>query len=468
MILLVKWRFVSPRVWSVVQERIVCPRKLSLLILTLALLVLPNPVEGQEPPTQAQVDSLRIELAALQTQFDSLRVLIRRLQEQGVDTRSEEEAADDTLERLRAAAAAAAGSPDAADADQEAEFAGRQRSLQNLNPEISLTGDLIGLVDSEASGNNNFLAREFELSIQSALDPFSRAKVFLTREEEGADIAPFESEGGEEEEGGGTLEVEEGYVEWVSLPGGFGVKFGRYFHQFGQLNRWHRHGLPQQSRSLPHLAFIGEESLGQTGASVRWLLPSDGLGAIEGTVEVGQSSNEALFGESSGLSYLGHLNGFWQLGESVDLDLGLSGLFGDFEVEGLERDRKLFGVEASLQWAPPGQSRYRGLNIRGGLMINDLSGDGIEPAPEAAVGAWGMAELRLSETWLIGSRYDWVENPDDVSETAWLLAPTLTWWQSEWVRLRAELDHLNEMGDSRTLFLIQVTFAMGPHKHETY
>ena len=50
------------------------------------------------------------------------------------------------------------------------------------------------------------------------------------------------------------------------------------------------------------------------------------------------------------------------------------------------------------------------------------------------------------------------------------LVPYLTWWQSEFVRIRAELqrleEDLHEGADHR--FLLQVTWAAGPHKHETY
>jgi hypothetical protein len=68
----------------------------------------------------------------------------------------------------------------------------------------------------------------------------------------------------------------------------------------------------------------------------------------------------------------------------------------------------------------------------------------------------------------VGARYDWVENPDDPDQTAWLVSPTLTWWQSEYVRLRAEYDALGGAPGSRGQLILQVTFAMGPHKHEKY
>lgn len=426
-----------------------------------------EPVAAQETPREEATDSLRQELEALRAQLDSLRAVVERLQAQG----REEEAAEaaGALERLREAARAAAGQADTTAAEpEEQEFVGRQRSLQALNPEISVNADIFGHVDTDDPDADNFVAREFEFSFQAALDPFSRAKIFVSHHVPGAELEPFEGEEGHaHEEGGGGLAVEEGYVEWVNLPAGFSLKLGKLFQQFGQLNRWHAHALPFQSRSLPHLAYIGEEALAQTGASVRWLVPVHGAGTYEATFEATRSSNETLFGESHGPSYLGHVNAFWQLSRSVDFEIGVSGLFGEHEDPelGEQFDQRLYGVETAFNWIPPGQSRYRGFTFRGGAMMHD--------GEEEALGLWSMAEVRLSQQWLVGARYDRVENPADPEQTAWLFSPTLTWWQSEWVRVRAEYDLLGRdipgvETDDVGKFLLQVTFAMGPHKHETY
>ena len=89
-------------------------------------------------------------------------------------------------------------------------------------------------------------------------------------------------------------------------------------------------------------------------------------------------------------------------------------------------------------------------------------------APESALGVWSLAEIKLSRQWIAGGRYEWVENPDNPDETAWLVSPALTYWQSEFVRLRAEYDVLGNPGKTTGQFTLRVTFAMGPHKHETY
>lgn len=431
----------------------------------------PEPAIAQEAP-----DSLRLEVARLAALVDSLGREVARLRDAGADTQ-----ADDTLARLRAAAQAATyagGAPRPTTEPEEQDFVGRQRSLQVFNPEISVNADLFGHVNKDDTDQDNFFAREFEISIISNLDPFSRAKIFLSRHDEGGKLSPFAGNGHGgahgHEEGGGGFAIEEGYVEWVSLPGGIGLKLGKFFQQFGQLNRWHAHALPFQTRSLTHLAFIGEESLAQTGLSAHWLAPF-GLagGTYEATVEVTRSENETLFSESGGLSLLSHVNAFWNLSTSTDLDLGFSWMSGSYKHEAVLADRNLYGAEMAVTWRPPGQSRYRGFSFRGGVMALDGL-VGLEQASdedtERALGLWALGEFRLSQSWLVGVRFDRTENPEDLEETAWLFSPTLTWWQSEYVRIRLEYDLLGRSlaVEREGHLLFQVTFAMGPHKHDTY
>jgi len=426
---------------------------------------------------QERPDSLRIELARLAALVDSLALEVERLSSEGDD-----EEAGDALAELRAAAeaAAAAGGEPAPEQQDTGDFVGRERSLQSLNPEISVNADLLVHIDSESPGEDNFIPRDFELSIQSSLDPFSRAALFIAQDNPGGEIEPFAMDpgpGGDTEEEEGSLGIEEGYVEWVSLPGGFGLKLGRFFQRFGTLNRWHIHALPFESRSLPHIAFFGGEPLGQTGASVSWLAPfSVAGGTFEGTVEVGRGENEALFGEPGRLTLLTHLNAFWALSRSTDLDVGLSWIGGDFENDVEAFRRNAYTVEMAFNWAPPARSRQTGLVVRGGYMLLDGLNAPATPPPagsearETAAGFWSLAELRLSPSWLVGARFDRVENPAAPDVTQWLASPTLTWWQSEFVRLRVEYDFLSglEGGDGSGRFILQTTFAMGPHKHSTY
>ena len=135
--------------------------------LVVALMALAATPGAAQVGSQAEVDSLRAEVAALRAQMDSLLQMLRdRIP-------SPEEARADALARLRAAAREAAPA-DSVSSPEEVQFVGRQRSLQALNPEISLSGDLFANISNEGESADNFIPREFELSIQSSLDPQPR------------------------------------------------------------------------------------------------------------------------------------------------------------------------------------------------------------------------------------------------------------------------------------------------------
>lgn len=426
--------------------------------------ILPMPARAQDP-VRASTDSLRVRMRALEAQVDSLRALIMQLRQSGQT--SEADTAQDALARIRAAAAAAAGTdtvstPEPAAGNQE--FVSRQRNLSVLNPEISVTGDLFALVNSQSSSSDNFVAREFELSFVSNLDPYSRAKIFVAHHSPGGENVPFVDPAGSAEEEP-EVEVEEGYVEWVNVKG-LGVTVGKFRQRFGRYNRWHQHALPGQQLPLPYLAFFGEEGLAQTGVSVHWLLPIHGFGTYELWGEATRSGNEALFGESNRISGLAHLNAFWQVTPATYFELGLSGLSGShLDENGGRFGRKVGGVDFTLDWRPPAMAKYRSASLSGGLVLNRSR---FEDDPTTALGAFAIGEYQLAQQWYAGARWEYTENQFDSSQHTWLAAPTLTWWQSEFVRLRAEYDLVRRPDARYGQFLIQTTLAMGPHKHETY
>jgi hypothetical protein len=445
-----------------------------------ALILLATPcaasLAAQQPPPVTAQDSLRSEIRRLTAVVDSLRAEVTRLKEAGRSAEPAEAQAQDALARLRAAAAAAAGTAAAGEPRESPpqEFVGHQRSLQALNPEISVTGDLFAQVIKGNTDTENFFPREFEIAAQANLDPFSRAKIFITRHAPGGELVPFET--GTEGEEGTALNVEEGYMEWVKLPLNLGLKVGLFHQQFGMLNRWHSHAYPFQSRDLPNLAFFGEEPLGGAGASLHYLAPfgGGGAGTYEATVEVTRSDNAMLWGTSDRPSVLVNLNGFWQLSPSTDLNVALTRLNASYEDTTNLFDRTVYGGEVAFTWRPPARAGYRGFTFHGGVKIlNGLVGPDGSRAPggrDRATGTWTMGELRLGYSWLVGARYDWTEDPLDPTQTATLLSPTITWWQSEFVRVRAEYDLLGRsyMDGREGKLLLQVTFAMGPHKHEIY
>jgi hypothetical protein len=402
--------------------------------------------EGQE------VDSLRRQVQRLAARIDSLERLMRQLSGQQRDT----SAAQDELAALRAAAAAAGGVTGADTSARstrrdQTQFVDRSRNLAQLNPEISVTGDVRLTTTGEPLASDNVDVREFEFSFQSALDPFSHTKIFAAVGAEG-------------------IEIEEAYAYWTGLPASLRLDIGRFRQQLGELNRWHAHALPQSEPPLVLSRFFGDEGLVGDGVGLYWIAPvgGGGWGAHELWGQATLANNEALFDGGNRIALLGHLNNFWQLSRSTFLQIGGTALYGENPDSALKT--RVFGLDARISWRPPERALYRSFTLRGeGYRVTrEVAG-----TPTTRYGAYASAEYQLTRRWFAGARYDYVESLEVDGAHEWAIVPNLTWWQSEWVYLRAEwqraITPLAAGGRERSnRFILQAVWAIGPHKHELF
>jgi hypothetical protein len=405
-------------------------------------------------PAQTETDpvtALRQEIEALRQEYGDrladLEARLARLEASGQGQVSAQEE-DDELAVLRAAAEETAGGLPAAESPEgvEAAVAGSERNLNRLNPEISVTGDMVGFYTDQ--GREDFDAREFELNFQSALDPFSLTKWTLAfSPEEGVDI-------------------EEGYISYTNLPGGLGLTAGKFRQNFGVLNRWHLHALPQLDYPLALQTYFGDEGLAQTGLRANWLLPRPWASANEVTLELTDGESDAFGGESfENLVGLAHLKNYWDIGEAVYAELGLSGIAGG---NGTGGDSQILGADFTFHWQPPSRAKYREITWRTEVLRSDR--DDEEGIGHQAWGGYSYLESLLAQNLYAGVRYDRVEDPLDPGHVTWGVFPNLTWWQSEYVRLRGEYGFIKDdlTGDEENRFSLQLTWSAGPHKHEIY
>ena len=84
-------------------------------------------------------------------------------------------------------------------------------------------------------------------------------------------------------------------------------------------------------------------------------------------------------------------------------------------------------------------------------------------------GSYLYGQLKFATRWYVGLRWDWVQDQRVADHEYWGLSPYLTFWQSEFVRLRGQYSYRddNVYGNDQR-FELQLTFAAGPHKHESY
>lgn len=415
------------------------------LVAGVALLV---PAWTAPPPARAagepdEVSELRAEIAALKSEYEAR---IAALEERLAALEARKAPPEDELEQLRASARAAAAAAAPEEPPETGPAVGHERNLNRLNPEISLTGIFLGQTSSD--GREQFRAQEFELDLQSSLDPFSRTRWTLAFSDEG------------------EIEVEEGWINYSALPGGLQLLAGKFRQRFGPLNRQHLHALPQVDYPLVFQRYFGEEGLAQTGLSFEWSLPRPWADAAEVVLEVTDGESEAFGGEEfEDLSVLGRIKSFWDLSSAAWFEWGLSGVGGESPFGGTNR---VFGTDFTYHWQPPSRAKYRELTWRTEVLLSQRRDElGIR---RDAWGGYSYLEALAARNLYLGLRVDRVEDPLQPFREVWGVAPYVTFWQSEYVRLRAEYHHFSgdRIDTPENEFFLQLTWAAGPHKHEIY
>jgi hypothetical protein len=412
-------------------------------------------IPSSAQPTDSEIDALRREMLELRESYErrivSLEQRLATLEARttGRPPAGPEPTPGAELEALRAAAREAAGEqahPTPSEVHPVARRAstGQERMLNRLNPEISFTGDVVALSEG---GENDLDAREFELDFQAQLDPFSSTKWTLAFADD-------------------EVEIEEGYVSYAGLANGLALRAGKMRQTFGPLNRTHLHALPQVDFPLVLETYFAEEGLAQTGLSVEWLVPRPWASANELTLQVTDGSSDAFGGQSfDDLAVLLHVKNYWDLSPSTWFEWGLSGIEGSPE-EG--RDTRVLGTDFTLHWQPPARAKYREITWRTEALFSER--DDLLGIEQEAWGGYTYLEGLVRRNLSVGLRYDNVEDPLAPSLTVEAWEPYISWWQSEYVRLRAAWqaleDDLRRGTDHR--FRFQVTWAAGPHKHEAY
>jgi hypothetical protein len=99
-----------------------------------------------------------------------------------------------------------------------------------FNTMIEVIGDFIGATGSNHVNPDPALQmHESEVAFQAIVDPYARADFFFSYGEVG-------------------VTLEEGYITFPAVPGGFLVKVGKQRAAFGKVNMRHNHVLPWISR----------------------------------------------------------------------------------------------------------------------------------------------------------------------------------------------------------------------------
>ena len=347
-------------------------------------------------------------------------------------------------------------------------FKGGQRSLQAINPEISVTGDAYGnYIFNEdnftKTSRSGFYFRGIGLHMQSNLDPFSMTKVAIGFDPHGVHLG-------------------EAYLTWNNLISNISLTAGKFRQQFGVVNRWHTHALDQFDFPLALKTIFGGGGLNQIGVSINWLMPAFMASSNSLIVEITNGENENLFaGESFSMpAILGHFKNYYDLNPNTYLEIGLTGMVGPNNFKGYSNNdslimeptrlTKLAGLDLTLFWEPVNKALYKSFLWRTELYFVDKELIGNKNI--TAYGGYTYGEYKFAEQWQSGLRFDYTQPFEENNDDHYLyqVVPYVTWWQSHWVKLRLEYNYLynKQIDESDNQLRLQIVWAVGPHKHDRY
>ncbi|MCU0644508.1 MAG: hypothetical protein MUC94_09620, partial [bacterium] len=348
-------------------------------------------------------------------------------------------------------------------------FYSGERQQSGLNPNISVSGDFFGAISSSKSkfisqpsdvsyGNNRFELRELQIELVSPLDPFTRGKSFISMTKD-------------------EISIEEAYMEWLNLPANLNLKIGIFYTEFGTLNRYHDHALPQFDRPRVLVNMFSNKGLGGWGMAGNFLLPpllwADASSFDISLINGGDDHSFTSEGKFNLLS-VGQFKNYYDITDATYFEWSLSGAAGKNDAS-----EKLWSYVGDLaftvKWVPIGRSKYRTIDWKTELLFN------YRETPTGHIQSKGFftsLQNKLNARYWFSGRIGYSELPWDNNQHEWDFTTCLDFWQSEFVFYRFQyqyslrdftsyLDYAGPFPDDHT-FLFHACWAMGPHKHEAY
>ncbi|MBI4970870.1 MAG: hypothetical protein HZC17_03415 [Candidatus Omnitrophica bacterium] len=344
---------------------------------------------------------------------------------------------------------------------------------QGFNPDIGVVGVVQGNVSrnntNDVDGNDTIVMKELELNFGSYVDPYSRFDATLSFNDALEDQ---------------NVDIEEAYYTRWDLPLGFTAKAGKFRAKIGKQNLLHLEQLETVDYPLVIRDFFSEEGLSSSGIRLTnqisnpWDLP------LEISGELLRGNNGSSF---SGISrrpiFDTHLKTFFELGDSMNLELGGTAMFGDENIPRSLIDST--GAEIFVQ-SPKGGGRY-GVHVLGwdATLIRHLS-EGrtlkfqsewyLEDRTKLVVAnstPWGfytLVDYRMSPLWSVGCRLDVVDPLEtfDRGRPSLAISPYVTLWESEFASFILQYTHSDpgipgERTDDAVYLKANITIGVDKH-----
>ncbi|MFL5620687.1 MAG: hypothetical protein ACJ79A_20090 [Gemmatimonadaceae bacterium] len=395
------------------------------------------------------------------------------------------------MKELGGALAAPTDSSAAAQAPAQNQPTGPQGGPTNprLLPDISAVGDFVADLSPDGSTQEDgarFSVREVELAVQAVVDPYFRGDVFLG-------ISDLEG-----------IAIEQAFLTTTSLPHQLELRLGRYLMPFGKQNTTHRHDLHTIEYPYVIQRFYGPEGLKGTGIQASRVFSPFGfyqeftVNAVDrlGEREEGLSPFEPVNKSLGGLGYAARFRNYVDISEASNFELSFSAITGKREqpleetyaaqlsngVNAAVARQSVLGADLTYRWRPLQQGLYKSFILQGEIMHQINESDpgipGVNGCADCAAaslgyagptrdftGAYVFARWQLTQRGFIGSRYDWLQDPQNGGRTQNAGSVYLEWFPSEFSKLVAGYEAVSPSGGTLVnRLLLQASFALGPHK----
>jgi hypothetical protein len=282
------------------------------------------------------------------------------------------------------------------------------------------------------------------------------------------------------------VELEEMYLQTLSLNHGLTLKAGRFFSSMGYLNEQHAHAWDFADAPLVYQAMLAGK-LKNEGVQLRMVLPTDFY--LEAGIEAGNGRNFPASGDHNGLASqtafltTGGDIGFshsWQLGLShwqatVSDRLGLDEN-PDFTFNG---DIEINSLDFVYKWAPNGNNKQQNIKFQFEYFDRDENGvlgeTEVQDYAGKQSGWYAQVAWLFKPQWRVGFRYDEIDSNNrsldlDRLEQAGLLSAEvqnrssimMEWIPSEFSRFRMQFnDRIDRLNSQAWVF--QYTYSIGSH-----
>jgi hypothetical protein len=214
------------------------------------------------------------------------------------------------------------------------------------------------------------------------------------------------------------IEIEEAFIDTLTLGGGATIKAGRFFSHIGYLNPVHAHAWDFADQPLVYRAMLGNQYK-DDGVQARWVAPTDVFLELGGEIFRGDNfpaGGAANSGKGTHTVFI-HIGG--DVGASHAWRLGLSQLDADADDRVTGDDdlftgtSKLDAVDFIWKWAPNGNPKQTNFKFQTEYFTRDEDGT-LDPASSGTSltyngkqkGWYTQAVYQFMPRWRVGLRYD--------------------------------------------------------------